>query len=170
MKEIWKDIPGHKGKHMVSNFGNVKSVKYMHTNSERVLKQSINRCGYAYIILWENKNKKHYTIHRLVASTFIPNPNNYPQINHIDGNKLNNSVDNLEWCTASENVIHRFKVLKHRPHNCKKIKCVEKNIIYDSVTEAANKSGQNKVTIRHRANTQSGYFGTGGYHWEWVDD
>lgn len=70
-----------------------------------VMQGGIGRCGYRYIIL----NRKHKNVHRLVAESFIPNPDNLPCVNHIDGNKLNNSVNNLEWCTRSENVLHSFE-------------------------------------------------------------
>ena len=74
----------------------------------------IDKCGYHEIML----NGKHYRVHRLVAEAFIPNPNNLPCVNHIDGNKQNNSIDNLEWCTYSENIIHSFKNgLQKKIHN-----------------------------------------------------
>ena len=74
----------------------------------------VDRCGYHEVIL----NGKQYRVHRLVAETFIPNPNNLPCVNHIDGNKQNNSVENLEWVTYSENTIHSFKTgLQKKIHN-----------------------------------------------------
>lgn len=69
----------------------------------------VDRCGYHEVLLSENGKTKSYFAHRLIAETFIPNPNSLPFVNHKDGNKLNNSVDNLEWCTRSENALHSFR-------------------------------------------------------------
>lgn len=105
MKEIFKDIKGYEGLYQISNFGNVKSLK-----RNIILKPSSNRKGYLHIILYKNHKSKNSIIHRLVAQAFIPNPENKPQVNHIDGNKRNNNVNNLEWVTNSENQKHAFKL------------------------------------------------------------
>ena len=94
-EEIWKEIQGFEGEYAISNKGNVKNLK-----SGRILGGRYDSMGYKQIKL---KGKK-YLIHRLVALAFIPNPNNLPQVNHIDEVKTNNNVENLEWVTASENV------------------------------------------------------------------
>ena len=99
--EIWKDIPNYENLYQVSNQGNVKSVCF-----SKMLKSSPNNCGYYKVELYKDKKPKVFYVHRLVAISFIPNPENKKQINHIDGNKANNNVSNLEWCTASENQIH----------------------------------------------------------------
>ena len=113
-EEIWKDIKDCKGRYQISNFGNVKSLarfnngKFGRLISERILKQNF-RQGYAYVRVFVNGKKTNLVIHRLVAETFIPNPQNLPQVNHIDGNKQNNNVNNLEWCLQRDNLLHAIK-------------------------------------------------------------
>ena len=103
MKEIWKDIEGYEGRYQVSNFGNVKSLNYKHTGEEKIMQSCKDKIGYLHIKLFMNGKPKMYKVHRLVAQAFIPNSNNYPQVNHKDENKINNNVNNLEWCTAKYN-------------------------------------------------------------------
>ena len=104
-KEIWKDIKDYEGKDQISNLGNVKNSKNNNLLSIR------NDCcwGYVFVTLNKNGKPKNYKVHRLVAKTFIPNPLNKAEVNHIDGNKLNNCVDNLEWVTRAENQKHAIK-------------------------------------------------------------
>ena len=112
LEKMWCNIKGHDG-YMVSNYGEV--ISYRKRNSKelydvpKVLKQSTitTHCGKKYNRV--NINTKQYFIHRLVGIHFIDNPNNKPQINHIDNNSQNNVITNLEWATNSENQIHRFK-------------------------------------------------------------
>ena len=103
MEEIWKDIKGYEGKYKVSNLGNVKSLNYNRTCKERILKYGINTDGYLFVGLSKNGIHKNFLIHRLTAQAFIENPDNLPQVNHIDEDKSNNCVENLEWCTAEYN-------------------------------------------------------------------
>lgn len=116
-KEVWKDIKGFEGVYQVSNLGNVKSLdRYLpyKTNGSKFYKgQEIvkrpNNCGYLRVGLSKNKKQHHYFVHRLVAQTFIENFNNLEQVNHKDGNKLNNRVDNLEWVTLEDNISHSIE-------------------------------------------------------------
>ena len=110
MKEIWKDIEGYEGIYQVSNTGKVRSLDrkvWNYTKKGRILKMHNNGHGYYNVSLYsEEKNEKHSYIHILVAKAFIPNPNNYEQVNHKDFNKSNNCVDNLEWVSRKQNVLH----------------------------------------------------------------
>lgn len=116
--EIWKDIKGYEGVYQVSNYGRVKSLQRYRVSksgtnqnvNEKILKQSCGKTHkYLNVTLAKNKKNKTFQIHRLVALYFIPNPLNKSQVNHIDGNKQNNCVDNLEWCTCKENIHHAWK-------------------------------------------------------------
>ena len=109
IKEIWKDIPGYEGRYKISNLGNCKSI---HTARGEVLLKPIfrKRDGYAVFSLYPKPYKYvNAKAHKLVALAFIPNPENKPQVNHIDGDVANNNVINLEWCTSKENMQHAYK-------------------------------------------------------------
>ena len=102
MNEIWKTIEDYPN-YMVSNMGRVKSLGNDKTRKEKILKSCKCRGGYVMVNLYKDGKKKYLTIHRLVASAFLNNPDNLPQINHIDEDKTNNRVENLEYCTAEYN-------------------------------------------------------------------
>lgn len=119
MKEVWKDIPEFED-YQVSNLGNVRSkdketIQWNgHQNTKmfrkgRILKQHKLR-GYFAVGMWKDGKMYNKQIHRLVAIAFLPNPNNYPIINHIDGNKENNNISNLEWCSYSHNVNEAYRL------------------------------------------------------------
>lgn len=106
--EVWKPIEGTDGKYEVSNTGKVRSVGTHVNKGIRELIQKTDRYGYRIVTIYYDEKRKSRTVHRLVASAFIPNPEALPQINHIDGNKENNNSSNLEWCSASHNIKHAF--------------------------------------------------------------
>ena len=114
MTEVWKDIKGYEGLYQISNLGRVKSLAHLHGKSKKLIrKEKIMQCvigikGYLYCGLSKNGLTKRYRVHRLVAEAFIGNPNELPQVNHIDGDKANNRADNLEYCTCAYNVRHAF--------------------------------------------------------------
>ena len=101
MNENWKTINGYEN-YQISNKGNVKNII-----TNQILKQCNNGRGYKHVMLYNSDHKgKTLVVHRLVANAFIPNPQNLPEVNHIDENKTNNSVDNLEWITCKDNINH----------------------------------------------------------------
>ena len=113
MEEIWKPIEEFDGEYMVSNHGRVKSLK---RHKERIMPMTIQESGYYAAMFHMNKKSYCRKVHRLVCEAFIPNPDNLPEINHIDGNKLNNHVSNLEWCTHQQNVTHSWDHGLAHPH------------------------------------------------------
>jgi len=105
--EIWKDVVGYEGKYKVSNLGRVKSLHLIWNGELRIISQRLSPRGYCLIHLC----KITYRVHTLVALAFIPNIENKPEINHKDGNKQNNNVENLEWATRAENNLHAYRSL-----------------------------------------------------------
>ena len=102
-EEIWKDIEGYEGLYQVSDLGRIRNFQ------NKIMKQHKNHKGYLIIQLSKEGRRKTLIVHRLVAKAFIPNKNNKEQINHINCNKADNNIENLEWVTTKENVVHAFK-------------------------------------------------------------
>ena len=111
IKPKWKDIVGYENEYQINQFGEIRTLKDSpKLKKYDVLKPQISkRNGYVYQMLYKKGKEKLLRVHRLVAMAFLPNPNNLPQVNHKDGNKQNNSVDNLEWCEQSDNMKHAYK-------------------------------------------------------------
>lgn len=105
MNEIWKDIEGYEGLYQISSKGRVKSLGNGSSGNskEKILKSNKNEYGYLRVNLWKEGKRENHKIHRLVATAFLPNPNNLLEINHKDEDKTNNKVDNLEWCNRKYN-------------------------------------------------------------------
>ena len=145
--EIWKDVKGYEGKYKVSNKGRIKSLNYQNSKKEKLLHLRIGkkRQGYLDVMLSSKNVQKRHKIHRLVAEAFIPNPNNYPEINHIDEDVSNNNVNNLEWCTK----LYNLNYGNHRENIAKKkrtpiLKCdLNGNVLeeYESIRVAARSTG-----------------------------
>jgi len=153
-EEIWKDIEGYENLYQISNKGRVKSLNYNRTGKEKILKlqkSSLKRAQYFNINLRKDGKVKQYLVHRLVALTFLPNPNNYPCVNHKDENKQNNCLSNLEFCSYKYN--NNYGTSKERarlkrinnPKTSKPVKCLDletnKETIYPSIHEAGRQLG-----------------------------
>ena len=165
MEEIWKDIPNYEGIYQASNYGRIKRIKNGYIQNNYIDK----RDGYCHTTLSYKGKNKVYQTHRIIAMTFIDNPDNKPVVNHIDGNKTNNNVNNLEWCTHQENVIHARDVLKidfsngiditHEKSKKKVIRSDGK--IYNSIDEAKkdinNKNAHICEVCKGKLKTACGY-------------
>lgn len=146
--EIWRDVNGYEGLYQVSNYGRVKSLA-KNGRKELILKLSKTIWGYLDIQLYKNGRNHHERIHRLVAKAFIPNPNNLPQVNHIDLNRQNNRVDNLEWCDVQHNYWHTRSLTGKNQRPSHKVRCIETNKIYESARIAALEIGVTPWAIRY---------------------
>lgn len=157
--EEWKDIPGYEGSYRVSNLGRVKSLSKTITKLRkgkivsyklkgRVLKTVCTRYGYVEVNL--GSRNRHKLVHRLVAETFLPNPENKPQVNHIDGNKQNNRVENLEWASCSENMYHSCHILgqMRRSEQDKPVRCVDTGKEYPTISSAARDNNVWRENVR----------------------
>lgn len=180
--EIWKPVVGYEEQYHVSNFGRVKSLERIiderHHCKEKYLTNDVNHNGYCRVLLSMKGKSKHFSVHRLVAEAFIPNPQNKPQINHIDGNKSNNSVENLEWCTASENQIHaRLEGLNQMVMNnevCSKpVKMFSilglHLYTFKSIHDAERHTGINHRSISACCKHKTGHRTAGGFVWEYAE-
>lgn len=148
--EIWRDIPNTNGQYKVSNAG-----KVMTTKTRRILSPAIDERGYERVCLFKADRDRRYKVHRLVAITFVPNPEGKQQVNHKDGNKRNNCVDNLEWVTNEENMRHSRENGLHEGHqrfcNSKKKRVIATHIesgheiAFDSILSAGKAIGTSHI-------------------------
>lgn len=141
MEEIWKPAVGLENYFMVSSYGRVISLGRKFVGANRFIGHMKNT-GYMCVCV----GRKEYFIHRMVAQAFIPNPENKKEVNHIDGNKSNNNINNLEWCTRAENAKHMYYAGLADGKNCSKhlrkpIICIETGEVFESARDCARKIG-----------------------------
>lgn len=174
-EETWKDIKGYEGIYQVSNLGKVRSFsrKYANYGNEAKILKGLNNKGYLRVSLSKNGKCKMFSIHRLVAETFIPNPNNYSCVNHKDENPLNNNVKNLEWCSINYNCNYgnRNKKISEKQKNInnKIIKCIEIDKIYLSLNECARKMNIKAPNIWASINNYNRTKTAKGYTFQYVE-
>lgn len=149
--------------YVVSNKGIV-----INTETNEIKAQFLDTKGYPYVTLCQNGKPKSIKVHRLVATAFIDNTENKPEINHINGIKTDNRVENLEWCTSKENSVHKTEVLGKG--NIRPVRCVETGIIYRSGLYASKLCKTSSGAISNSCNDKSRQKTAGGYHWEHIDE
>lgn len=169
--EEWRDIPGYERLYQVSNKGRVKRLERIslqkHLLPERILKESLNQIKWRRVALSKDGKRKNWSVHRLVALAFIPNPNNYPVINHKDEDGSNNCVENLEWCTITYNYFYGTSRERARLKNInniktsKPVKCLDlktnKEIIFLSLHDVERKLNISRAAIYHNIKTKYPY-------------
>lgn len=188
--EEWRDVVGYEGLYQVSNLGRVKSLprrivykdgrEYFYPS--KVLKNHKISTGYRFVMLYGANGKKQHYVHRLVAETFIPNPNNLCDVNHKDGCKTNNILFNLEWCSRSDNQKHAYKNGLHWVHMDEAIKACSRPVIqctssgeviaeYASASKAAKATSYNQGQISKYCRGENKKHSTyKGYIWRYKED
>lgn len=181
MTEIWKDVPGYEGFYQVSNLGRVKSldrtIRHARFGSVKrkgkELRQAVDRYGYMRVGIFNGNDKKIWSVHRLVATAFIPNPENKETVNHINGNKQDNRVENLEWNTQVENLKHSYATGLNGSKNhmnqsgSKPVMQYDKNLNLIKVYPSINEAGRAGFDRRSINKCCKGELKTvGGYVWK----
>ena len=162
MKEVWRDISEYEGLYQVSNLGRVKSLGNDKFKKEKILKpgnNGKNKDGYFFVYLYKKGIKKMYFVHRLIAEAFLENPDNLPVVNHMDQNKQNNRVDNLEYCTISYNTRYSLN---------KKVGCYKDGKlikVYDAARDV-DKDGFNHGNVC--SVLKGRYKSSGGFQWKYL--
>lgn len=156
--EEWRPISGYEGLYEVSNWGRVRSFKW---NSNGRILSPCNRRGYYYVELCKDRKEKRYHVHRLVATAFIPNPNNLPEVNHKDEDKGNNHVTNLEWCDRSYNIVYGTRTQRMVEKLSIPVVALDKNgnlvSEFESIREASRVTGIHQGSICGCCNHKYGY-------------
>lgn len=205
MEEQWKpiiiekngEVYDYEGLYEVSNFGRVRSCDRISVSGHRlkgkIMKLTVDKTGYVFVALCKNGEQQRFTVHRLVATAFLPNPNDLPEVNHKDENPVNNHSENLEWCTHKYNMNygtrseragrkmkgrtfteeHKQKMSENHADisgsknpRAHKVICIETQQVFNTIKEAEQWCGKKgvKECCRGRAKT------CGGFHWQYLED
>lgn len=164
--EIWKDVEGYEGLYQVNQFGEVKSLPKQiglgYMTKEKILKPRLQNSGYLTVNLSKDGKSLNKTVHRLVAKAFIPNPERLPEIDHIDGDKTNNVVENLQWISHTEN--NRKKTTGIGIP--KRVENVETGEIFETIAAAAKQYNVSRTAISQAVKREGK---SAGYHWRVVE-
>lgn len=164
--ELWMDIDGFEGFYQVSSEGRVKSFQ-QNTITGRLLKPKTDKDGYKEVCLHKDGHQYMRKVHRLVGIAFIDNPNNLPMINHIDEDKSNNNIDNLEWVTPKENCNHGTAIERMiSTKGSRPFRCIETGKIYTNQHEFAREVNSSQQAVYHVL--KGDYKTTMGFHLEYV--
>ena len=162
----WKPIPNYENLYEINSTGEIRSLCKRYSKEPIILKQGIGSRGYKNVTLCKKGEQTTFNVHRLVATVFLPNPNNLPCVNHKDENKLNNDVSNLEWCSYYQNNVYGSRLTKSAIKRSIPVMCIETNVMYTSAYAAYRKTGVRQSSIwkccHNKAKT------AGGYHWKLV--
>ena len=173
MIEVWKDVIGYEGIYEVSNLGIIRSVeRYDYSGHKRKAKTIafvIDRDGYAKVHLCLCGKSKYHFVHRIVATAFIDNPENLPQINHKDENKKNNKAENLEWCTSKYNKNYGRRAERFGRRRGRPVVCLETGQVFYSSGDAGRNMGIRREDIHACCTGYRNTHSAGGYHWAFAD-
>lgn len=176
-QEYWRDIPQWEGFYQASTLGRIRSIdRWVDQNGMKprfyrglILSAVSDKDGYLRVSLHKSGYSQMFTIHRLVALSFISNPNNYSEINHKDEIKTNNRVDNLEWCTVEYNLLYSNSIEKACSARKRKVEQRRRDgtllRAFDSMSDASRETGVNINRISGCANKKKGFKYAGGYSW-----
>lgn len=169
MIEEWRDIEGYSGRYQISNLGNVRTNDFNHSGKMRLMRIATGTRGYKQICLTKNNKRSTKRIHRLVAEAFIPNPHNYPTVNHIDENKSNNRSDNLEWCSFEYNT--KYGTRTERTGNPVLQMTMNGEVIgtYVSSKEAERQVGVDHTHILNCCHGKKHCISAGGFKWKFAE-
>ena len=176
--EIWKPIKGYEDRYMVSTKGRIKSIERVVIGkdgisrrvNEKIKEPTLSPIGYYVVSLWKGNSSRLEYVHRLIATAFIKNPNNYPHINHKDGNKRNNSLENLEWCTHEQNLRHAREHGLFKSRNIAAVDPITFKVIkvYWNAAIAAKETGASRNVICRCCRENHGK--SGGIIWRFLEN